>query len=179
MKITKSELMNQLEHTKNNFILGLAAYSLFDTGRSYSLLETHMAAFGPYTVTFDQVANLLRNKKDRTLALNEFAKMLLRTFIKEAFEHIKDYCEKTNQYPTFKSEPWYEFARLIRNYLSHNCRFEFNKYDKERLPVEWNGKLINVDMDKKTLDTSFFSYVEAWELYQEFENFVKKKLNDR
>lgn len=177
MKIKKEELLNQLEHTKNNFILGLAAYSMFDSGKSWSLLQTQMAAFGPYTVSFDQVADLLRKEQDRILALNEFAKMLLRTFIKEAFEHIKDYCEKTDQYPPFKAEDWYEFARLIRNYLSHNCRFEFNKYDIARLPVQWNGKIIVAEMDKQTLDRRFFGYVEAWELYQEFENFVKEKLD--
>ncbi len=174
--MTKEELANQLEHTKNNYILGLAAHSLFDSGRVNAVLRTHLSAFGSYIVRFDQVAKLLEDGRDHTIALKEFLKMLMRTLIKESFEHIKDYCQDTGQYAALKTEPWYEFARLIRNFLSHNCRFEFNKYDKERLPITWKDKTITVEMDNCSPDMSFFGYVETWELFQEFEDFVENRL---
>ena len=174
--MTKNELVNKLTHTKNNYILGLAAYSLFDSGRSYPLLQTHLAAFGQYVVTFDQVAVLLQNKKDRTIALKEFGKMLMRTFIKDSFEQIKDYCEDTGQYAAFKSQDWYEFARIIRNFLSHNCIFEFNKYDRERLPITWKEITITETMHGQSLDLSIFNYVQTWELFLQFEDFVQNHL---
>ena len=176
MQITKNDLVNRLEHTKNNYILGLAAYSLFKSGQSSPLLHSHAAAFGKYTVTFDQVDKLLQNPKDKLIVLREFAKMLMRTLIKESFEHIKDYCTKTDQYAPFKQQPWYEFARLIRNFLSHNCLFEFNKYDADRLPVSWKNKIITIEMDKTSPDMTFFGYVETWELFQEFQQFVENEL---
>lgn len=175
-KITKEQLINQLEHTKNNYILGLAAFSMFDSGLSDQQLTRHAAAFGQYTVTFDQVVTLLRNPSDREIVLKEFGKMLMRTLIKESFEHLKDYCEKTDQYVPFKAQSWYEFARMIRNFLSHNCKFEFNKYDKDRLPITWKEKAITIDLDNKSPDMSFFSYTETWELFNEFITFAKTEL---
>ncbi len=174
--MSKQDLVNQLTHTKNNYIFGLAAFTIFSSEESYPLLNTHLAAFGEYTVTFDQLVSLLKIPEDRRIALKEFLKMHMRTLMIESFEHIKAYCQNTDQYAAFKSQNWYEFARLIRNFLSHNCRFEFNKYDRDRLPITWNEKTITVEMDKKSPDFSFFGEVETWELFQEFENFVHDTL---
>ena len=176
MIMTKEELANQLAHAKNSYIMGLAAYSLFSSPQSHPILRTHLAVFGPYVVKFDQVVDLLRNEHDRAVALDEFLKMLMRCLIKESFEHIKDYCEATNQYAAFKAESWYEFARIIRNFLSHNCRFEFNVYDSERLPITWRDKTITAAMDGQGLDRSFWGHTETWELYCEFEDFVANRL---
>ena len=140
------------------------------------MLREQALTFGEYTVEFDQLVKLLENVNDREIALNEFAKMLMRTLLKESFEHIKDYCEETEQYAAFKSEHWYEFGRLIRNFLSHNCIFEFNKYDRERLPVSWKDRTITIEMNKQTLDKDFFGYVQTWELFKEFQDFVEKRL---
>ena len=174
--MTREELANQLEHTKNNYIMGLAAYSMLESERSYPLLRAHELTFGKYTIEFEQLIKLLQNENDRAIALNEFAKMLMRTLLKESFEHIKDYCQETDQYAVFKSEHWYEFGRLIRNFLSHNCIFEFNKYDRERLPVTWKDRTITIEMNKQTLDRDFFWHVQTWELFQEFQDFVEKRL---
>jgi len=174
--MTREELANQLEHTKNNYIMGLAAFSMFESERCYPLLRTHALTFGEYTVEFEQLIKLLQNANDCEIALNEFAKMLMRTLLKESFEHIKDYCEESDQYASFKSEHWYEFGRLIRNFLSHNCIFEFNKYDRERLPVTWKDRTITIEMNKQTLDRDFFGYVQTWELFQEFQDFVANRL---
>jgi hypothetical protein len=122
------------------------------------------------------VVDLLRNERDRTIALDEFLKMLMRCLIKESFEHIKDYCEATNQYAAFKAEGWYEFARIIRNFLSHNCRFEFNKYDRERLPITWRDRTITAAMDGESLERGLWGHTETWELYCEFEDFVANRL---
>jgi hypothetical protein len=174
--MNKENLVNQLTHTKNNYIMGLAAFSLFNSRQAEPLLKSHLAAFGEYVVKFDQVAELLQNEKDRPIALNEFLKMLMRSLIKESFEQIKDYCENTEQYAAFKAEPWYEFARLIRNFLSHNCIFEFNKYDRERLPITWKKLTLTEDLHGKSLDIASFSHVQTWELFLEFEDFVKNRL---
>lgn len=174
--MTKEELLNQLSHTKNNYIIGLASLSMFKSGQAVPLLERHAAAFGEYTVTFDQLAELLRKASDREIALNEFNKMLMRTTIKESFEHIKEYCQDTNQFPLLKSEPWYEFARIIRNFLSHNCRFIFNKYDRERLPIRWKDFEITEAMHGGGLGDKVFGNIQTWELFSRMEEFAGGKL---
>jgi len=174
--LTKPELLSQLTNAKNNYILGLAALSLFATPEAYPLLDKNHVSFGPYTLTFDQVATLLRKPADRDVAVKEFLNMLLRALIKESFELLKDYCDEIIQADQFKTESWYQFARMIRNCLSHSFRFEFNSYDKSLLPVTWKSRTITLAMDEQLLSLSFFGYVEAWELFIEFYDFADKRL---
>ena len=174
--MTKHELLSQLENAKNNYILGLAALALFATEEPYPLIEKSWCSFGPYSLSFDQVANLLKNREDKEIALKEFTKMLLRALVKESFELIKDYCNVSKQTSSFPSQPWYQFARMIRNCLSHSFRFEFSKYDKGLLPVSWKGKTITTAMDGSYLKLSFFGYVEAWELFTEMSSFAEYTL---
>jgi len=174
--MTKEELVNQLAHTKNNYIIGLAALSVFNSGQALPLLERHAAAFGDYSVAFDQVAELLKKAPDHGIVLGEFNKMLMRTTIIESFEHIKEYCQNTNQYPLLKQQEWYEFARIIRNFLSHNCRFIINKYDRERLPIKWGNIEITEQMNSRGLEAGSFGNIETWELFRQLENFAVSKL---
>jgi hypothetical protein len=174
---TKSELLAQLENAKNNYILGHAALSLFAEPQVYPLLERQSASFGTYTITFDQVARLLRVPSDRDIALKEFLTMLLRALIKETFELLRDYSAATGQTPILKSQGWYQFARLIRNCISHNFMFEFSTYDKTLLPVTWGGRTIEPAMDRQFLPLSFFGYIEAWELFATFKSFASTILS--
>lgn len=172
----KSELVSQLENAKNSYILGMAAISLFGSPEAYPILEGNHAAFGQYTVNFDQVTRLLRNAKDRDIAIREFLTSQIRALIKESFELIKDYCDDTGQSQVLKAESWYQFARMIRNCLSHNFRFEFNNYDKTLLPVSWGARTIEEGMDGAPLELKFFGYVESWELFSEFQELVRNRL---
>lgn len=168
----KADLKSQLENAKNNYILGLAAITLFAAEEAYPLLEKSSCNFGPYSLFFDQVANVLKKHEDKEIAVKEFLKMLLRSLVKESFELIKEYCEASNQKPALSKQQWYQFARMIRNCLSHNFKFEFSKYDKGLLPVSWRGKAITAGMDGSFLLLSFFGYIEAWELFKEMNSFV-------
>lgn len=174
--MTKPELISQLENAKNNYILGLAGISLFASPEAYPILEKNHAAFGTYTVEFAQVVLLLRNAKDREIVLKEFLTSQIRALIKESFELIKDYCDGTGQADLFKAEPWYQFARIIRNCLSHNFKFEFNNFDKGLLPVSWRDRTITSEMDGQHLKLDFFGYVETWELLREYQSFVQERL---
>lgn len=173
---TKQELLDQLTNAKNNYVLGLAAISLFAEPLALEHLSKSSAAFGTYTVPFDQVSKLLDNKADRDIAVKEFLTMLLRALIKESFELIKEYSYETSQSALLKGQPWFQFARMIRNCISHNFQFEFNAYDKGLLPVAWNGKTIVLAQDGQLLPLSFFGYVEAWELFSEFNAFAGSTL---
>lgn len=174
--MTKTELISQLENAKNNYILGLAAISLFSNDKVYPVLEESHAKFGTYSVEFKQVKNLLMKPADRNIAVKEFLTSQIRALIKESFELIKNYCDETKQDSKFKAEPWYQFARMIRNCLSHNFKFEFRNYDKSLLPVNWESRTIDASMDGNHLELIFFGYVETWELFAEYQAFVDTKL---
>jgi hypothetical protein len=176
VNMTKKELMSQLENAKNNYILGLASISLFSNEKVYPVLDESHAKFGIYTVEFKQVKNLLIKPADRQVAVKEFLTSQIRALIKESFELIKNYCDETNQDSKFKAKSWYQFARIIRNCLSHNFKFEFRKYDTALLPVTWKSRTINASMDGKHLELKFFGYVETWELFMEYQIFVVDEL---
>jgi hypothetical protein len=173
---TKQELIGQLTNAQNSYILGLAALSLFTSSEALDHLRKSNASFGTYSIQFEQVAKLLANEADRQVAVKEFLTMLLRALIKESFELVKDYSDNTGQSATLKSQPWYQFARLIRNSISHNFNFEFNAYDKGLLPVSWKARTITAAHDGQPLPLSFFGYVEAWELFKEFETLATSVL---
>jgi len=172
----KTELLSQLENAKNNFILVLASTSLFSNEKTYPILDESNCKFGTYSIEFKQVANMMKKESDRKIACKEFVNMGLRILIKETFELIKDYSKETRQERIFKSQNCYQFARIIRNCLSHNFKFQFNKCDKTLLPLSWNNKTIDSSLDSTHLQLSFFGYVEAWELFDELHSFVKNIL---
>lgn len=174
--MAKNELLLQLENAKNNYVLILAACSLFSNDKSYSILDESHCKFAHYTVEFRQVANLMRKSHDRDIACKEFIKMGMRILVKESFELIKDYCNTSSQNKKFKEQSWYEFTRIIRNCLSHNFKFEFNKKDKSKLPVSWRNKQIDLNANNTFLKLSFFGYKEAWELFCDMCSFVKESL---
>ena len=174
--MTKDDLLSQLENAKNNYVLGLASISLFSNEKVYSALEESHVKFGTYTVEFNQVKNLLMKPADREVACKEFLKTQIRALIKESFELIKNYCDESGQGAKLVDESWYEFARIIRNCLSHNFKFKFNSHDKKTLPVIWNNRTINTSMDGNHLELIFFGYVETWELFTEYQNFVGTEL---
>jgi hypothetical protein len=173
---TKQELLGQLTNAQNNYVLGLAATSLFTEPLALEHLTKSHAVFGTYNVPFDQVSKLLDNRQDREIAVREFLTMLLRALIKESFELIKDYSNDSNQSALLKGEPWFQFARIIRNCISHNFLFEFNAHDRSHLPVSWKGKTITLALDGQPLSLSMFGYVEAWELFSEFKVFAESTL---
>lgn len=175
--MNKTRLITQFNHLKNNYILGLAALAVFADERSCQILEEGECRFGQYSMQFEQVANSLRNERDHQIVEKEFIKMLMRALIKESFEVVKAHCNESNQMTSFRKEGWYQFARIIRNCLSHDMEFKFSKYDKTLLPVNWRGKAIRANMEGTPIPLTFFGYVEAWELFNDINSCVINVLN--
>ena len=173
----KKGLLSQLENAKNNYILVLASTRLFSNEKTYPILDESGCKFGTYSINFKQVANMMRSKNDREIACKEFVNMGYRILLKEPFELIKDYCNFTNQIDIFNKQNWYQFARIIRNCLSHNFKFKFNDNDKSILPITWKNRTIDVSLDNSHLQLSFLGgYVGAIELFGEMTSFVRNTL---
>lgn len=169
---TKQELLGQLTNAKNNYILGLAAMSLFTESASIEHLRMSQASFGDYTVKFSQVSYLLESETDRQIALKEFLTMLLRALLKESFELLRDYAKASEQGALLGAQPWYQFSRMIRNCISHDFHFRFTSKDLKMLPVTWSARTIDADLEGKPLAISFLGYAGTWELFYELEKFA-------
>lgn len=173
----KNDLVSRMENIKNNFILVMAAISLFYDKRSYPILNESKISFGTNSIDFKQVADMMKNENNRKITCDEFGKMGLRILTKESVRLIEDYCKKSGQLSKLKSQTWWQFARIISNSISHNFIFEFRPGDKKELPVTWNNKTIDLSMDNTLIGTlSLFGYSDAWKLFEEMNLFVKIKL---
>src|SRR5580700_4554573 len=111
----KTDLIAQLELARQNHVIGLAALALFSNENSQKLLDKGVAAFGPYTLHFHEIARQLGEPERRDVMVAEFMKMLIRSLIKDSYDLVSDYCEGTGQLEDLKRREWYVFARLIRN----------------------------------------------------------------
>lgn len=175
-KLTKDELHSQIQNVKNNYILGLSAISVLTEPFAPEHLKNSHCTFGEYIVDFNQVANLLANGSDRSIALKEFATMLIRGLLKESYEIVRAYTKSSQQGAKFRAQPWFQFFRLIRNCVSHNFHFEFSDSDKDLLPVTWRGRVIDDTFDRQPLEISFLGYDGVWALFSELMQFVDEQL---
>ncbi|MGY8681275.1 hypothetical protein Q2941_26310 [Bradyrhizobium sp. UFLA05-153] len=68
---------------------------------------------------------------------------------------------------------WYEYARAIRNTVSHNFRFDFSQYKPEKFPITWRGIFLTPDLDGKTITFEPFWHKSGYELLVAMRDFAE------
>ena len=202
--MNKQELISQLNSIQSNFMLGLAALGLLLREDSFSVLESLVCVLTDSSISFISdtsqiheqfkgvqfplkvapypLAEAAKNikdsdKKQREKIQRDFFMMLLEVLLKDSFEVIKDHCKNSNKLQLFKQQDWYNFARIVRNCLSHNHSVEYkNDQDKRSLPISWKGRSFTQDMEGKPLKISFFGIDGALELFTDMRAFVENSL---
>ncbi len=169
---TKKPPVSQLDNVRNTLLLGLAAIMLFSIEDTPPMLENSSCCFGRNTLCFDQVATILKNSKDKKLALDEFIKMLYRSFVQEAVFVVEDYCRKKSQSNLLHQQPWYPFAKAINCCLVNGLKFDMDSAANDHMPIRWRDKLITEDMCGQSLQSAFFDFDDAWDLVEEMRIFV-------
>jgi hypothetical protein len=106
-------------------------------------------------------------------ACNEFQLALLRMVLKETFEVVREFAEDHSLMPALRAQPWYHTARILRNCVSHNCKFYFGSHDERQLPLEWSGLKITAEMNGEDLTTEQCGPAFVKELVNEIEKFIK------
>lgn len=102
----------------------------------------------------------------------EFAKMLLRNLTLDSYEALFRYSKDTNQLAKMRTQPWYSFARIVRNSLTHTQHWRFNSRDLSQLPVTWRNKTIDTSMDGQELTFDFYDWWDGCELWNEMLTFA-------
>lgn len=180
---TKTEFMSQLTNCKNNYVLSLAAAGVFSqiAGEDKAAeairhaLARSQCAFGPFSVSFGQVIQLLNAQDDRDIALREFLLMALRALIKESFELIKTYCNATGQFATFEQQSWYRFLRCLRNTVSHDFTVQCKSTKDEGT---WRQYSFTTAMQGCPLKLEHFgSWPGAWQLFVEVIDYVDRDVS--
>src|SRR5262245_30579167 len=123
MIANKQDMLNALQNVLHNFVLGMML-SHFAKNGGWRQLPSGTGNFGDpagnlVPVDLSAVVQNLESDRDREHVTAEFEKSLRRSLLGEGHEVILTYCEATGQFPTYKAQPWFQFARVVRNLVSH------------------------------------------------------------
>lgn len=163
----KKLLRGQLQTIKNNYAMAQLGIALMAQPDALEKFDKSLASIGasPEKATFEYIRYVFESDDLLRLATKEFRNSALRNSLKETFELVKLYGDKTNQAPTVKAAPWYQFLRMVRNCLSHDLHVQFTPSDLKKLPVSWNGLTLERSMQNSPLPMrDFLSRQKSMEL---------------
>ena len=136
---TKTELIRNLECTKHSHYISVFGIEVFrqdiEAGRTFPPIVSVTEEFADWPhYSIQDYIHFYDGRPNRAedLVMNfcDAQKSATRTYLRETFEWLKDYCNyqipgKGSQWSKMSSEPWYRVARIMRNSLSHNWILEF------------------------------------------------------
>lgn len=138
-----------------------------------------MQASGKW-ISYSDLADMLEQDVQRGAIISDFILNQLHALIRAPFELLSGYCtDYDKQEPTrgltkeLHGTDWYEFARVVRNAVSHNFRFHFSKHDRRRLPIMWHGIMLTEELDGKAVTYEVFWHRPGYELFLEMRAFAE------
>ena len=130
-------------------------------------------------VPFADLADKLKSSSRHALS-SDFILNQLHALIRAPFEILRDYCENYDKsdptphlFQKMKEAPWYEYARMVRNAISHNFHFQYSKHDKKILPVTWNGITLTQEMEGQAMTYEALWHKRGYELFLEMRIFAE------
>lgn len=179
---TKQELMGALHNILNNFVFGMVLSRIVPAAAWQKIVDEQATFQGPdgsllYVDLAPLVANL-SNPTDRKILVEEYENGLKRALLSEGHEVILAYCGATNQFSLYKAQPWFQFARIIRNVVSHKDGGILRKWppDLTRVgvtTVAWRTRALDTSMVGKPIE---FTHHEALQLFKDQMDFAQSKL---
>ena len=172
--MTKDDLIVHLNTVLDNFIFGTALRCCFPNDLWQRLTnETLEFAHGGVVAKIElrPLVNRMSNQDEMQSLFDEYEKSLRRSFLKEGHEVIQNYCEETNQFAAYKAQPWFEFARIIRNTVSHKDGGILRCWPDKRIKIAvWRTRTLEPSMVGHPVD--FMPY-EALHLLQDQIDFAR------
>ena len=112
----------------------------------------------------------MTNPVDCQIVIDEYEKSLKRALLGETHEVISSYCEATYQYLIYKAQSWYEFARIIRNTVSHKDGGTLQRWPDKRVKIaKWRIGTLDPSMVGQAID---FTPYEALQLAKDHTDFA-------
>lgn len=182
--MTKDELLNGLNNVLNNFLYGFMCSRLV-TPEAWGEASHGAALFkGRESEIQIKLAPLAKRVLDpdpqiRARFARNYENCLLRAMVRESHELILLYCHETKQFQIYKAEPWFQFARIMRNVVSHKEGGTLREWPKDLrksgvAAVSWRDRTLDTTM----LGTPLTFYPpEAIELLKDQMDFVASRLS--
>ena len=174
--MTKDHLLGLYRTKLNHIQLTYASMVLWaypDTPKFFEELHAEMNGFPK---PFPNLLALLNNDTVMRIACEELYDSAHRSAIKELFPLTKLYCRNTGQLQALKSQPWFQFWRILRNCWSHDMTFNFNPDEKAVLPITWSGVTLDISMNGQQLTHGRCSRDKLRELLETAQTYVSQNL---
>ena len=182
MMMKKQELLSALTNTWQNFVIGLLLIQFMPEEKWISLSQHGIRFDGPigpwFQVPQDWSADVLGNRQKRGDATGELEKSLKRALLREGHELILLYCQETHQVEKYKIVPWFQFARIIRNVVSHKQGGNLHDWPNDLrnrgiTSVSWRNRTLEISMLGQKIP---FSHQEALQLFADQFGFSQQQL---
>ncbi len=158
-QMSKKDLLNALHHLYGNLLLGNILIGFSDS-IDWNLVGTMIHEVRSPDVIFKTdlrpvFGSTTSLREDQPTMVDEFQKMLRRSVVAESFEVLTLYCRESAQMDKVKGLTWYQFARVLRNTVSHkhgelvSWPPEFKK--KGIASVTWRHRTLDTGMEGKPL----------------------------
>jgi hypothetical protein len=186
MRFSKAQVMEEFERQDRSYRLAILATHWLQGGTQFtpSAIDEARGLQMKMTdrwISYSDLADLLDQIPARFAITTDFALNQLHALLRAPFELLTDYCADVSRAEPewqllrqLKSTDWYEFARIIRNTISHNFRFHFTERDKARLPISWRGISLTADLQGKPLTYESFWHNSGYELFLAMRDFAEE-----
>ena len=185
MRFAKAEILDEFVRQDRCYRLAIISSHWLQGGQQYkpSAIEEarglHMQVRDKW-LSYSDLADLLGQDPSRLAITNDFVLNQLHALIRVPFELLTDYCEDCdketlgrNLTAQFRSAEWYEYARAIRNTVSHNFRFDFSRY-KGRFPITWRGISLTKELQGQAITYKSFWHKSGYELFVTMRDFADR-----
>jgi hypothetical protein len=184
MRFTKAEIRDYFDREDRLYRLAmLCTHWIRDTApftpSAMSEAKSLSMTIAGRTITFSDLAVELVDYNRREMISSDFLLNHLHSLVRVPFELLKDYCEDfdtaTRQsvlMTKLRNMPWYEYARLVRNAVSHNFRFAFSARDKSELPATWSDIVIDSNHDGQAITYDTLWHRTGYALFLEMREFA-------
>jgi len=172
-EFSKNQLLEQLNDIFQIVTLVYASITYFYRDTDLRILSETNAMYHQRLFRFKDLANELRDEVTRTGKLQEFSWTIEKFLLREPYGAIDEYCRINKIQPDLERQEWCDFARKIRNYVTHNY-FDLNQNKEECFPVKWkNNEITWNEVKNSSIDFSKFEKGMPMDLYEEIKQFAE------
>ena len=170
--MTKTNLLGVYRTSMNHIQLTYASLVLWSYPDTPTFFDELYGRMEDIPKPFPNLASFLHDKAAMRIACEELYDSAHRSALNELFPLTKLYCHETGQLEKLKTQPWFQFWRILRNCFAHDMLFNFNKDEKALLPVSWSGVTLDTSMNRKPLTHGQCSREKLRELFEAAQSFV-------
>jgi hypothetical protein len=122
-------------------------------------------------VDLSVLAQILEDPSARKTLVGNLQVLLKHALVRNTHEVICMYAEETAQFDTYRQAPFFQYARIVRNTLSHKDGSILHRWPADLTKasithVEWRGRRINQS------DVGNVLALDPWELFTLHEDLV-------